>query len=403
LPATFFASVALPAIIVVTAIVAFIGLFWIQAARVTGWVDWLLLKYFVLVVQGFAAIPSAAVGIGTIPTWLVYAYYAFVASAMGLWSELKRHLPARPTKKGPKPKRTPMPAAAKWAIGALSLIALLIWVAVFATPATGKLQVSFIDVGQGDSILITSPTNEHILVDGGPNPDTDCLAVGEALPFWEHSIDMVVLTHPHDDHAGGLVEIARRYDVKEVLAPPDCFLKSENASASPAYYEFRQAIAGKHIESIAAQQGQTIDIGGGATIEVLNPPATPLIGTTSDVDNNGVVLHVTMGNISFLLTADMYADGELRLVYDRADIESTVLKAGHHGSGSATDSEFLDTVDPQAAVISVGANNSFGLPNASTVARLARAVGSDMVFTTMDQGTITLSTDGKRLWVEAER
>ena len=403
LPATFFASIALPAIIVITAIIAIIGLIWLPAARVIGWVDWLLLKYFVLVIQGFAAIPHASVCIGTIPVWLVYFYYAFIAAIMRLWSMIKRRLPAKVSKVDKKAKSAPIPTALKWGIGALSIIAILVWAAVFTAPSGGKLQVSFLDVGQGDSILITSPTNQHILVDGGPNPDTACLAVGEALPFWERSIDLVVMTHPHDDHVGGLVEIARRYDVKEVLLPPEGFLKIENISVSPAYDEFRQVIADKHIESIAAQEGQAIDIGGGATIEVLNPPATPLEGTTSDVDNNGVVLHVTMGNISFLLTADMYADGELRLVYDRADLKSTVLKAGHHGSGFSTDSEFLDTVDPQAAAISAGANNSFGLPNASTVARLARAVGSDMVFTTMDRGTITFTTDGKRLWVQTER
>ena len=403
LPATFFASIALPAIIVITAIIAVTGLFWMQAARVLGWIDWLLLKYFVLAVKGFAAIPNASVGIGAIPVWLVYIYYAFIAAIMRLWSMIKRRLPVKEDKVDKKEKKAHIPTPLKWAIGALSIAAILVWAAVFSAPTGGKLQVSFLDVGQGDAILITSPDNRCIMIDGGPNPETACLGLGEALPFWERSIDLAVITHPHDDHVSGLIEIARRYDVKEVLASPDSFVKAEGTNASPAYDEFRSLIAERHIEYVAAEAGQIIDIGGGATIEVLNPPAQPLEGTSSDADNNGVVLRIAMGNVSFLLSADLYADGELRLVYDRAKLSSTVLKVGHHGSKYSTDSEYLDTVAPQAAVISVGANNRFGHPNASIVDRLARAVGNDMVFTTMDRGTITFTTDGKRLWVKTER
>jgi competence protein ComEC len=321
---------------------------------------------------------------------------------MRLWSIIKRRLPAKTNKDDSKTKSAHIPTALKWVIASLSIGAILVWAAVFTAPSGGKLQVSITDVGQGDSILIKSPSNQYILVDGGPNPDTICLEVGEALPFWEHSINMVILTHPHDDHVSGLVEITRRYNVNEVLSPPDSFLKAENASASPAYEEFRKIIADKNIECTAAQEGQIIDIGG-ANIEVLNPPDKPYEDTDSDIDNNGVVLRVSMDNISFLFSADLYWDGELHLVCNHPILQSTVLKVSHHGSKSSTRSYFLNAVDPQVAVISVGAGNRFGHPSEETVERLNTYVGEDMVFTTMNRGTITFTTDGERLWVDTER
>jgi competence protein ComEC len=282
------------------------------------------------------------------------------------------------------------------------VIATVIWAAVFTTPESGKLQVSFIDVGQGDSILIKSPSNHYILVDGGPNPEAICLALGEALPFWNRTIDMVVLTHQHDDHANGLIEVVQRYNVKQVLYPPDQLYKEENSDYLPGSLELSNTILSNGVNRITAQAGQIIDIGG-AIIEVLNPPETIYEDTDSDIDNNGVVLRVSMGEVSFLLSADMYWDGELLLVCEQPVLQSTVLKVGHHGSKSSTRPYYLSAVNPQVAVISVGAGNRFGHPSDETVESLNTYVGEDMVFTTMDEGTVTFTTDGKRLWMDAER
>lgn len=207
----------------------------------------------------------------------------------------------------------------------------------------------------------------------------------------------MVLTHAHDDHVTGLVEVLRRYQVERVLYPQgiDC--------ASNAYSEWLSVLDEKGIEVIRAQAGQRIDLGNGATLEVLHPPEEFLEGTESDIDNNGVVLRMEMGEVSFLLMADLYADGELYLLDQGASLRSTVLKVGHHGSSTSTCPEFLAAVSPQVAVISAGADNPFGHPSNEVMARLNERLGEDRIYLTSERGTITFTTDGERLWVETER
>jgi competence protein ComEC len=285
---------------------------------------------------------------------------------------------------------------AKLVIFPLLIIAVLVWTAAIIAPSGGKLAVSILDVGQGDSILITTPSGQHILVDGGPSPERVTHELGDELPFWERSIDLVVLTHAHDDHVTGLVEVLGRYHVGEVLEP--CF-----PDESSAYKEWQGLIEEKEIERTCAQAGQQIDLGDGAVIDVLNPPQEPLEGTDSDIDNNGVVLRLSMGDVSFLLTADLYADGERHLLDQGFDLRSTVLKVGHHGSDTSTTSTFLAAVAPQVAVISAGAENPFGHPSEGVMARLEERLGDDRIYLTAEDGTVTFTTDGERLWVETER
>jgi len=401
LPATFFASLVLPAIILITAAVAIIGLIWIPAAQIIGWIDWLLLKYFVAVVQGFAAIPHASIEIAQVKAWAVWIYYSLLTTILWLTSKLKRIFPRKEDSLIAFDALS-IPTPMKWGIAILVTIAVLVWALVFTAPERGKLRVSFIDVGQGDAIIIKSPSNHYILVDGGPNPDVTCLALGKAMPFWNRNIDMIVLTHQHDDHANGLIEIVQRYNVNQALYPPDQLNKAKNVDYLPGSTELRDTISENSIRCITAQTGQIINIGG-AVIEVLNPPKTIYEGTDSDIDNNGVVLRVSMGQISFLLSADLYWDGELRMVCEQPMLQSTVLKVGHHGSKSSTTPYYLSTVNPQVAVISVGAGNRFGHPSEETIENLNTYVGKDMVFTTMERGTITFTTDGQRMWVETEK
>ena len=285
---------------------------------------------------------------------------------------------------------------AKWVIIPLLVIAVLVWVAAAVAPEGGKLSVSILDVGQGDAILITSPSGQHILIDGGPSPERVCLELGKALPYWEKTIDLVVLTHPHDDHVTGLVEVLRRYEVKQVLYPD---LDHE----AVVYDEWLDVIDEKNIPCIWAQVGQHIDLGGGATLEVLNPPVQLLEGTESDIDNNGVITRLEMGEVSFLLTADHFEDCERYLLEQGMELESTVLKVGHHGSNTSTCLEFLAAVDPEVAVISVGADNPYGHPSEEVMTRLSERLGEDMVYLTSESGTITFTTDGDRLWVDTER
>ena len=397
LPATFLALLALPAIIVLSALVGLIGLLSLPVAQVIGWLDWLFLKYMATVVQGFTALPWSSMEVGGMDACWVWLYYGILGSAICLGARGKRISSSITVGIGGAPgvlTSLSRSKSVKWVLIPLFISVILIWTAVAVTPQGGRLSVSFLDVGQGDSILISSPSGQHILIDGGPSPEEVAYALGKELPFWERNIELVVLTHAHDDHITGLVEVLRRYEVEQVLYPEDIDYTSN------AYSEWLGLVEEKGIDSTRAQAGQVIDLGFGATLKVLHPPAEFLEGTESDIDNNGIVLRLEMGEISFLLTADLFGYGELYLVCERLELGSTVLKVSHHGSSTSTSSIFLDAVDPQAAVISVGADNPFGHPSDEVMAQLMAKVGEENIYLTSERGTITFTTDGERLWVD---
>ena len=207
---------------------------------------------------------------------------------------------------------------------------------------------------------------------------------------------LVVLTHPSADHVTGLVEVLNRYQVKQVLYPDLDY-------DSSIYKEWLDLVDEKDIKYTIAQAGQEIDLGDGVVIEVLNPRITPLSDTESDVDNNGVVLRVTGGEVSFLLTADIMWEAEFELITHRASLNSTGLKVAHHGSDTSTTPEFLAVVDPTLAIISVGEDNPFGHPNPEVMARLTQKSGSENIYRTDENGTIEFITDGERLWVKTAK
>jgi competence protein ComEC len=264
--------------------------------------------------------------------------------------------------------------------------------AFYANQPDERVQVSFLDVGQGDAILIRQGSFE-VLVDGGPSPQAISLALGKHLPFWDRTIELVVLTHPHGDHLAGLVEVLRRYRVEQVLEPPH--IAEDSTDFTPdLYVEWRRLIAEKAIRTITARAYQELRYGQ-IVMEVLNPPAAPLTGTQSDADNNGVVLNVRVGDIGFLLTGDLKEEGEMELLMNRMLSGCTVLKVAHHGSKASSSQGFLNVVKPQAAVISVG-ENDFGHPSPEVLDRLKNL----MLYRTDQDGTVTFFTDGTSLWVD---
>ncbi len=283
----------------------------------------------------------------------------------------------------------------KWLIPPLLLAAILVWAVVLTTP-DDNLHVSFLDVGQGDAILIQTPNHQNILIDGGPSPQAINLELGKRLPFWDRTVDLMVSTQPQADHITGLVEVLQRYEVKQVLEPGVCY-------NSCVYQEWLKLVEETEIKHDVAKAGQEIDLGSGIKMKVLNPPEEFFEGTSADVDNNGVVLRLSWGEISFLLAADIRWEGEFELIKQRANLKSTMLKVAHHGSKTSATPQFLAVVDPEVAVISVGANNTFGHPSPEVVGRLEEKLGKNKVYLTSENGTIEFITDGERLWVEVER
>jgi competence protein ComEC len=285
----------------------------------------------------------------------------------------------------------------RWVIPPLLAVAIIVSVAAANMPDK-NLHVSFLDVGQGDAILIHKG-NQQVLVDGGPSPQSITMELSKKMPFWDRTIELMVLTHPSADHVTGLVEVLNRYKVKQVLYPDLDY----DSSRYDIYDEWLRLVDEKNIKYTIAQAGQEVDLGDGVVIEVLNPQVPLLSDTESDIDNNGVVLRISMEEMSFLLTADIQQEAEFELIAHRASLNSTVFKIAHHGSNASTTPDFLAVVNPQVAVISVGKDNPFGHPTDEVIARLSEKVGSENIYRTDDHSTIEFITDGERLWVKTEK
>jgi len=400
LPATFFSLPALPFIIITAALVAFAGLLASLAAQILGWLAWLFLSYLVFLVQGFDALPYSSLEVTTVSTWHIWGYYVILAGVIASLNHRKQladfssRLTSRIKKIAegiPKPR---LGFSTKWLVLPLLIVAILVWSVALTTP-DDKLHVSFLDVGQGDAILIQTPDGQNILIDGGPDSQQINLELSKKLPFWDRTIDLVICTQPQADHVTGLVEVLHRYKVKQVLEPG----VSYNSSI---YREWLRVIEDKGIKYNLARAGQDIDLGTGLKMEIVNPPQKFFQGTSCDIDNNGVVLKLTWNKVSFLFTADIREEAELELIMQRANLRSAVLKVSHHGSMTSTIPQFLAAVDPEVAVISVGADNTFGHPSPEILERLIDRLGEDNVYRTDEDGTIELITDGERLWVKAD-
>ena len=214
--------------------------------------------------------------------------------------------------------------------------------------------------------------------------------------FPVRSIDLVVLTHPHADHARGLAEVLGRYSVARIL-------ERQLQYDSPAYDAWRQAVEDEGAGVTQARSGQVVAIDDGVFIQVIGPPDGLLRGTDSDVDNASVVLRLVYGEVSFLLTGDMFVEAEAALVRRAAPIDSDVLKVAHHGSRTSSSEAFLARVSPAVAVISAGKDNRLGHPHPETVRALLRHVAEERVLVTKERGTIEFVTDGSRLEVKTER
>jgi competence protein ComEC len=270
----------------------------------------------------------------------------------------------------------------------LGLSSVLLWLAITA-PQSGRLTVTLLDVGQGESILIEGPEGHRILVDGGPSSEAITSALGRHLPFYDRRIDLVVLTHPQADHLSGLPEVLERYHVGALLTNAD-------RTNTGIYQAWSAAVATTDIGHVSAKPGQRIDLGDGAEITVFVQD-DELAG--GNLNSQSIVLRVTMGKAAFLLTGDIDKEAESRLLDSGLDLRSSVLKVAHHGSKTSTSEAFLQSVDPSIGMISAGADNGYGHPAPIVLDRLR----DDLVLRTDLHGDISISTDGSHLWVDTQR
>lgn len=291
--------------------------------------------------------------------------------------------------------------ALRWsALGAVAvLFALVVWHPFAPKLDPRSLELTAIDVGQGDSLLVGFPTGKLMLVDGGGVPafgrkGKSKLDIGEDVvsPYlWSRSVghlDVIVATHAHEDHTGGLGAIIDNFHPSELWTGAN--------TDEPVWRELSQHARARGVKIVAMQAGEKLDFGG-AHIEVLSPPGDYVPNDTPK-NNDSLVFRMSYGKHSFLLTGDMEKPMETRLLADERPVHADVLKVGHHGSRTSTSEPFLDAVHPAFAIISDGFENSFGHPNRDVLGRLdARHV---KILRTDTMGLIRIRTDGRRLSVE---
>ncbi len=254
------------------------------------------------------------------------------------------------------------------------------------TPSLCELKVHFIDVGQGDSILIDYGETE-ILIDGG---DKSSGIEKYLTSYVDGAIEVMVATHPHADHIGGLIGVLADFEVQEIWHNGD-------TSTSKTYSQFMSAVNSEGAEVYEARRGNTIEVGD-LVFNVLHP--VNLGGTTN---NNSIVLRFSYGVVDFLFTGDAEKEAEASMLIksDMPVPDVEILNVGHHGSRTASSSSFLKAAHPEVAIYMAGIDNRYGHPHEETITAL-QAIGAS-IYGTDASGTVTVSTDGQTYIVQAEK
>jgi competence protein ComEC len=272
---------------------------------------------------------------------------------------------------------------------ALFLANILAWLAVFELAKPNLLEVNFFDVGQGDSFFIETPKRQQILIDGGPT-SAILEKLGQAMPFWDRTIDLLILSHPEKDHLSGLIEILKRYRVENILW-------TGVIRDIPEYKEWSMLLQKEGAEIFLAKTGQKIS-SQGFVMEILYPFEELAGKEFKNSNNTSIVAKLVFGENSFLFTGDAEEDVEKELIIKKLSIDSDILKIAHHGSKTSSSDDFVKLVSPKIAVISAGKGNSYGHPHKEVLDVFAK-YGIKILRTDL-QGDIKIFSDGKNLKIE---
>ena len=278
-------------------------------------------------------------------------------------------------------------------LGVAALLILVLAGFAITNPKSEHLTVVFFETDRGDMILIEAPGGQRMLVDGGDNADRAVQIIKDHLPLNDRRIDVVLSTHPDADHVGGLERIIEQFDVSQII----------DSGANHDSQVFRSW------KSEIARQSDVVEAVSGTVVRLDNETAVTILQTKcvivqcSAFNDESVVARLDHQEVSFLLTGDITTAGESDLSLTGQNISTTVLKVPHHGSKTSTSDTFLTEVDPALAVVTTGIKNQFGHPHDEVMERLHQHLDEEAIFVTRDNGTVTVTTDGSRVWVKSDR
>jgi len=274
----------------------------------------------------------------------------------------------------------------------LFLSNLVIWQIIFYLNGDNSLEVTFFDVGQGDAIFIETPYKNQILIDGGPN-SMILEKLAKEMPFWDKTIDLIILTHPEADHMTGLLSVLESYNVKRILWTGVVRNTSQ-------YEKWKEMIEKENAEIIIAHSSQEIKIGK-VSLDILYPFESLQGEEIKDSNDTSIVSRLSFGNNSFLFTGDITKVSENKIMSkEDGNFGSDVLKVGHHGSKTSTSKEFLENILPDIAVISCDKDNYYGHPHEIVLKNLEE-FGIKILRTDQD-GDIKIISSGEDFMVKTE-
>jgi len=250
---------------------------------------------------------------------------------------------------------------------------------------SNDLEVSFIDVGQADSIFIRFPQGKTMLIDAGNNNDDETV-INYIRAISREKIDVVMATHPHEDHIGAMDDIIENFTI-------DRFYMPRVTTNTKTFKDMLKALENKGLKITEARGGIQIPLDDYAKIEILAPNSDKY----ESLNDYSAIVKITYGDTSFLFMGDAEKDSEEELLANGYDLRADVLKVGHHGSSSSSTEEFLRAVSPRYAIISVGKDNDYTHPHKETLNRLAKYNAA--IFTTADNGTIRITSNGKDITI----
>ena len=354
----------------------FTGLLSIYLAGIIANINYLVLNLITLIAKLFSSLPYAFIYVAQPSILVIILYYLTVLFIIKmfnekiLWQKIRK----------------------KAVLIVLSITLIIIIIQVFYP--TDNLKVNYINVGQGDCILIEAPNKINILIDGGGTPQSD-FDVGSkiVIPYLRrkgiNEIDLLIVTHPHLDHLEGLLPVLKEFRV-------DMVLDSGVMCDSSEYKEFISLILKKGIPYHKAKAGDNFIFNNNLEIFLLNPLYDSDFYEESDFNNASIVVKLFYKNADFLFTGDVEEATEKKLLVWQNILQSDILKVGHHGSATSTSIEFLDKVDPGIAVITVGKNH-FGHPSQKIIERLEDR--DIQIYRTDEDGTIIIRTNGQEYWI----
>lgn len=262
--------------------------------------------------------------------------------------------------------------------GGMGILGFMLWVCV-GSLGEGRLRVYYLDVGQGDATLVRTPMSEYVLIDGGPG-DKVLEELSAVMPFYERTIDVLILTHPHADHVNGFVDVLKRYNVRQAVL-------TGAAYGDSGYFKFLELAREKEV-ALFYIDGSGDYAMGSVVFDFLFPLKSISGQHFENINNSSIAFRMIHGEEIYFFSGDLEVEGETQLINAGLNLRADYFQAGHHGSRTSNSEDLLDKMNPSVAVISCGVDNQFKHPHAETLRKfLERGIE---VFRTDLDGTVSL-------------